>query len=212
MARLSRILEINMNDYMYVCHKQKVNTGELKRLTQAVEAFVNKDGKLALTDQNARLFSYGDQTITSTQITYIQTGNRKAFWEARKKVGDPIADVAIPILNNSGINGTVANWLTGLKGDPEKLNQLGVDLMVEHAKYVTEDLKQCTGNIPGVLSPEQVAEYHHNVFKKHGIGSYLLSSDGSWLFGGTLFNLPANLYRPIWCKSCDFIGRQAGAQ
>lgn len=200
-----------MNTYIHVCHKEKINAGELKRISQYIEAFANKRGKVMLTSQNAKLYKYGDQTITPEQITYIMTGNRRAFWTARQKVGDPIAEVAIPILNNSGVNGKVANWLTGLKSDPEKLNQLGIDLMIEHAKYVTEDLKKCIGNIPGVLSPEQVAEYHHNVFKKHGIGSSLLGSDGSWLFGGTLFNLPADLYRPIWCKSCDFIGRHVGA-
>ncbi len=84
--------------------------------------------------------------------------------------------------------------------------------MIEHAKAVTKDIRDCVGNVPGVLSPEQVAEYHHVVFQKIGIGSTFLGSDGSWLFGGTLFNLPANLYRPVWCRACDFIGTGIGIQ
>lgn len=201
-----------MSDYVYACHKDKVEAGELKRLTDVIEAYVDRRGKVVLTDQNSHLFDYGDQAITSLQKTYIQNGNRKLFWGARKKVGDPIAEVAIPILNDQGINGKVANWLTGLRANPEKLNQLGVDLMVEHAKYVTADLNGCVGNIPGLLHPSQVAEYHHNVFKKYGIGSFLLGSDGSWLFGGTIFNLPASTYRLIWCSACDFIGPRVGVR
>lgn len=36
------------------------------------------------------------------------------------------------------------------------------------------------------------------------------NSNGSWLFGGTLLNLPANLYRPVWCHACDFTGTGIG--
>ncbi|NWO06364.1 MAG: hypothetical protein HLX50_11905 [Alteromonadaceae bacterium] len=201
-----------MSDYLYACHHRKVNSGELSRLTRVVEAFVNRQGEIALTDQNERLFDYGNQRITEQQKVYIQNGNRRAFWNARKEVGDPIASVALPILEDSGVNGRVANWLTGLRSNPEKLNALGVDLMIEHAKAVTIDIENCIGNVPGVLSPEQVAEYHHVVFEKHRISSFLLGSDGSWLFGGTLFNLPANLYRPVWCRACDFIGPSVGAR
>lgn len=200
-----------MSQFINSCHKTKISNGELIRLSGIVKIYVDKYGDIALTDQNTKLFNYGDQRITSEQQAYILAGNRRGFWTARKAVGDPIADVALPILNDTGINGKVANWLTGLRGDPIKLNQLGIDLMIEHAKTVTSDLSNCTGNVPGLLSPEQVAKYHHIVFKKHGIGSFLLSSDGSWLFGGTLFNLPSNLYRPIWCNACDFVGPSIGA-
>lgn len=138
-------------------------------------------------------------------------GDRKTFWSLRQEVGDPIANVALPILTNNGLNGRVANWLTGLSDDLVKLNQLGVDLMLAHAEAVTFDFDNCIENVPDALSPEQVAEYHHKVFERHGVGSYYwLKSDGAWLFGGTLFSLPANLYRPVWCNACDFIGRGIG--
>lgn len=155
-----------MTQFIYSCHRAKISSGELRRLTGIIEAYRDKYGNLALTNQNQRLFDYGDQRITSEQWAAVMRGDRKSFWTARKTVGDPIADVALPILNNTGINGKFANWLTGLRNDPVKLNQLGVDLMIEHAKAVTYDLKNCIGNVPGLLSPEQVAEYHHAVFVK----------------------------------------------
>ncbi|WP_020407479.1 hypothetical protein [Hahella ganghwensis] len=200
-----------MTDFIYACQKAKIDSGELQRMSSIVEYYLDSSGAIALTQQNANLHRYGDQTITAQQKEFIKAGDRKSFWYSRRSVGDPIAEVAIPILEDSGINGRVANWLTTFKGDPRKLNQLGVDLMIEHAKAVTYDLRNCIGNVPGVLSPEQVAEYHHIVFKKHGVGSGLLSTDGSWLFGGTLFNLPPDLYRMIWCHSCDFLGTGIGS-
>lgn len=201
-----------MTNFVYACHRAKIDSKELIRLTGIIEAYRDKQGNIALTSQNTDLFEYGDQTITAEQQAAILRGDRKTFWDYRKKVGDPIADVAIPILNNSGINGIVANQLTGLSDDPVRLNQLGVDLMIEHAKAVMKDIKKCSGNVPGLLSPQQVAEYHHAVFDNFGVGSFLLGYDGSWLFGGTLFNLPANLYRPIWCKGCDFINPGVGVR
>jgi len=197
-------------EFVYSCHRAKISSGELIRLTGIIEAYRDKHGDPALTDQNAQLFEYGDQKITVEQRVAIGRADRKTFWRLRKKVGDPIADIALAILKNVGINGKTGTWLTGLKNDPVKLNELGVQLMIQHAKSVTWDMEQCIGNVPGLLSPEQVAKYHHDVFKRFGIGSDFLGSDGSWLFGGTLFNLPANLYRPIWCRACDFIGPGVG--
>ncbi len=200
-----------MPAHIYACHKELIAAGELERMSGVFEFYRDRHGNIALTNKNHILFQYGDQKITPEQKAFIRNGNREAFWKARKAVGDPIADVALPILHNKGINGSFANWLTGLRDNPKRLNQLGVDLMIEHAKAVTNDLDQCIGNVPGVLGPSQVAEYHHQVFTKHGIGSWLLGADGSWLFGGTLFNIPADLYRRTWCRACDFVSSRVGA-
>ena len=94
-------------------HRAKINSGELTRLSNIIEAYRDKQGDIALTNQNERLFEYGDQRISSSQQAAIIRGDRKLFWSLRQKVGDPIADVAIPILKNAGINGKTANWLTG---------------------------------------------------------------------------------------------------
>lgn len=42
-----------------------------------------------LTSQNAKIYKYGDQTITPEQITYIMTGNRRAFWEQINEAQHP---------------------------------------------------------------------------------------------------------------------------
>ena len=194
-----------MASFIHACQQAKINSGEIKRAAAIIEYYLDKAGHVALTSQNARLFQYGNQRITGEQESAAMRGDRKTFWTLRKAVGDPIADVALPILNNEGINGQVANRLTGFSGNPVRLNELGVRLMQAHINAVKDDYKHCMGNVPGLLSPEQVAIYHHAVFKEFGVGAQWLDSDGSWLFGGTLFNLPASLYRPIWCRACDFI-------
>lgn len=200
-----------MANFLHSCHIEKINNGQLQRAAGIIERYLDQHGNTAVTSQNHRLHQYGDLRITPEQKAAALRGDRKTFWRLRQKVGDPIADVALPILENRGLNGRVANWLTGLSDDPVKLNQLGVDLMVAHVTAVTHDYDNCIGNVPGALSPQQVAEYHHIVFREHGIGNYhWLQSDGAWLFGGTLFHLPANLYRPIWCNACDFIGHGIG--
>ena len=201
-----------MGSFLHECHLERIDKGELKRTTGIIELYLNRYGNVAVTPQNARLFSYGDLRITAEQQIAAMRGDRKTFWNLRKKAGDPIADVAIPILENRGLNGRVANFLTGLSDKPEKLQKLGVELMKAHINATNHDVRECSGNVPGLLSPKQVAKYHHAVFKMLGIGSTLWNdTDGSWLFGGTLFNLPPDLYRPIWCTACDFTGSGIGS-
>lgn len=111
-----------MSGHIYACHKELIAADELQRMAGVYEFYRDRFGRVALTNQNHSLFEYGDQRITPEQKIFIQNGNREAFWKARQAVGDPVADVALPILYNTGINGRFANLLTGLRGDPEKLN------------------------------------------------------------------------------------------
>ncbi len=73
-----------MTKFIYSCHRTKVSSGELIRLTGIIEAYRDKHGYIALTNQNKRLFKYGDQRITDEQRAAIKSGNRKVFWELRK--------------------------------------------------------------------------------------------------------------------------------
>jgi hypothetical protein len=99
------------------------------------------------------------------------------------------------------------------------MEEIGRALAAAHIDAVRAD----NTHIPHLLSPHQVADYHHEVFKKYHIPPYL--------FGGTL---PAGLYIPdigggillfgvyaptptgwgpmmldadtysfLWCQSCD---------
>lgn len=194
-----------MSQFLHACQRANINRGDVLRAAAIIEYYLDRAGHVAITDQNARLFRYGDQRITAEQKAAAIRGDRKTFWTLRKAVGDPIADVALPILNNTGLNGRIANRLTGLSDNPLRLNELGVALMKAHVWAVNQDMDNCLGNVPGLLSPEQVAHYHHAVFGSFGIGRQWIDSSGSWLFGGTLFNLPPSLYRPVWCRACDFI-------
>ncbi|MEX1221551.1 MAG: RHS repeat-associated core domain-containing protein, partial [Idiomarina sp.] len=144
---------------------------------------------------------FGQLTITAEERGFAEVGDRKAFWTSRMGRGDPIANIALGIVNNESffghkyVGGRLANMLTGLQGDA--LNALGVDLMRAHIGAVDFDFNNEIG-IPGLLSPTQAAAYHHEVFSTHGLGK--------WQFGGTLFNTSPNLMRAIWCTGCDHTG------
>lgn len=146
---------------------------------------------------------YGNLAITKEEWGYVEAGDRKSFWDSRLEKGDPLAPVAISILNDDWVHvggyrltyGWLANGLTGLSG--EALNALGVDLMRAHADAVTHDYKQKIG-IPGLLSPRQAAEYHHEVFRAHNISPMR--------FGGTPLYISPNITRNFWCHGCDHTG------
>jgi|SRR5690554_560750 len=146
---------------------------------------------------------YGKLAITEEEWGYVEAGDRESFWNSRLNRDDPLAPVAISILNDDWVSvsgyrltyGYMANGLTGLSG--EALNALGVDLMRAHADAVTHDYNQKIG-IPGLLSPRQAAEYHHEVFRSHN------TSPGR--FGGTPFYILPNITRNFWCLGCDHTG------
>lgn len=71
------------------------------------------------------------------------------------------------------------------------MEEIGAKLALAHAHAVRAD----TINVHHLLSPVQVASYHHDVLGTYGIPkSY---------FGGTIYGLPANTYSGIWCRGCD---------
>ena len=73
-----------MAEFIHLCHKAKVASGELKRLTSSVEAYLDLHGKVALTPQNHKLFHYGDQTITPEQKLSIRRGIETHFGNHEK--------------------------------------------------------------------------------------------------------------------------------
>lgn len=73
------------------------------------------------------------------------------------------------------------------------MDMLGIDFAVAHAEAVTKDNR----GVLYLLSPRQVADYHHRVLQNYGIPkSY---------FGGTRFGdyLSPDAYRNRWCFRCD---------
>ncbi len=58
--------------------------------------------------------------------------------------------------------------------------------------------------IPHLLSPSQIADYHHEVFASHSISPHV--------FGGTIgiptmhlgtLSVSPNSYSNLWCNGCD---------
>jgi hypothetical protein len=120
--------------------------------------------------------------ISAAESSYVDSGNRRAFWESRLPQGDTIAETALDILNHDGLGGNLANQrLIGslLVRSPgatpaaliSEVRAIGVELMGAHAAAVTQFQGLSAGN---------VAAYHFNVFARHGLPSTT--------FGGTPFS------------------------
>jgi len=120
------------------------------------------------------------------------------YYAARAARGDHYAETALGVvlddtpigwMANKGLQGTAA--LNGVE-----YNDLGVniDLMNAHAGAVASD----TSGTIGLLSPSQIASYHHDIFGGMGLPN---STFGGTPITGTMFDL--TLTAPIWCSQCD---------
>lgn len=148
---------------------------------------------------------------TEKQRAYLDAGDFLGYWRSRYTDShDPVARTALigwrspQSVNRPSKFEKVASGVTwwnlerNLTGtDVQKadtMQKIGLDLARAHAEAVDQDLKGGIG-IPGLLSPDQVARYHWQVFSKYGVSRST--------FGGTMVGLPAGLYAPIWCEGCD---------
>ncbi|WP_290982862.1 RHS repeat-associated core domain-containing protein [Ferrovibrio sp.] len=143
--------------------------------------------------------------ITPEQRTLANDGKVREFWSSRRAIGDPIADIALKSLDPPGglidtlfggasINDRLNAFSRIYAGKDVNIMQIRVDLMRAHVIAVDSDAR----GAPGLLSPRQVAEYHHEVFVLHGLPATA--------FGGTPFTGrlgEANWTRAVWCNRCD---------
>ena len=74
------------------------------------------------------------------------------------------------------------------------IDQIRFELAQAHINAVGAD----NSGIHGLLHPEEIAEYHHAVFKKFNLPK---NAFGGTPFTGKVFE--ANLTRGIWCRGCD---------
>ncbi len=103
---------------------------------------------------------------------------------------------------------TVVNLATGLQkggfqGDfkamRNKIKEVGAEVARQHAVFVKMDIKANRG-VPGLLSTDQIAKYHHIAFKKFSIpASYY---GGTWL-GVMPDKWEYKLYGDLYCHDCD---------
>ena len=76
-----------------------------------------------------------------------------------------------------------------------------IDLAVVRSRLMSAHVRATdldTEGIIGLLSPGQIAEYHHVVFQQFGLPPTT--------FGGTAFTgsvREAGVYRWLWCQGCD---------
>lgn len=106
---------------------------------------------------------------------------------------------------------TFANVAAGLeqagfdfKGNTDELVQeieyIGARIAKRHAQAVTVDHNKKIGKVPGLLSLEQMAKYHHAVFEEEGIPRHY--------YGGTRNKFIPDewefeLYGDLYCHDCD---------
>jgi len=144
--------------------------------------------------------------ITDQQRKFASLGMAQEFWESRNLIGDPVAKAGLGSLNPSNnpvdylIGGTsINNRLTAYDrvygSGNQDVKQVRLDLMNAHVNTVDRD----KSGVVGLLNPEQVAEYHHRVFRRYNLPPTT--------FGGTPFTGSvgeASWTRPVWCWGCDW--------
>ena len=128
----------------------------------------------------------------------IRTGEKSfwnnrgfAYWEAMAR--STVVNLAVG-LEKGGYRGTFSEMRAMIK-------KVGLEVAKQHIKYVQHDYD--TGNIGqvrGLLSLKQMADYHHDAFKRFNIPSNF--------YGGTwLDNVPDaaefKLYGDLYCHDCD---------
>ena len=156
---------------------------------------------------SARQHDSSDQSfgITDEQRELNAAGDVEGFWKSRHEMGDPIARIALKSLDPPGglfdylfggtsINNRIQAFARVYVGSELNIDQVRVDLMRAHVAAVDAD----TRGVIGLLTPQQVAAYHHSVFDGYGLPSTA--------FGGTPFTgalREARVTRAIWCRDCD---------
>lgn len=126
----------------------------------------------------------------------LARGDVTGYWQARERRGDPVAPVALAVLDPQGRrglwHGIAANALQGQA--PVDPGALALAIARGHHAALLEDR---TGT-PARLSAAQVAAYHHRVMAAFGLPR---TAFGGTQLTGTLAE--ARLTAPLWCPACD---------
>jgi RHS repeat-associated protein len=213
-----------------------------------IRRFVNQDVLLGNVDEGQTLNRYAFVTgqpvsfvdpfglegaaITDEQRNLAESGNFLEFWKSRWACLDPVAKTA---LIGWGKGESIdATWFERLSAaytwwslssyiDDYNLSvsmkEIGEQLAKAHVRSIDAD----KFSLPFLLSPRQVADYHHEVFEKNNIPPYLFGGtlpaglyipdffDGMILFGAyspvpdgwSPMMFDANVYSNMWCEDCD---------
>ncbi|MBL4868076.1 MAG: RHS repeat-associated core domain-containing protein [Pseudomonadales bacterium] len=169
----------------------------------------------ALTGGFARLFNHQSKKraqkgngygVTDEQRQLVAGGKIQEFWESRLAAGDPVARAGLASLNPEGgvvdylfggtsINNRLQAFANVYADGALNIDQVRVDLATAHINFTDGDRL----GVRGLLNPGQIAEYHHQVFDRHGLPPTT--------FGGTPFTGAVGeawATRPVWCGGCDW--------
>ena len=144
--------------------------------------------------------------VTDEQRQLVADGKIQEFWESRLAAGDPVARAGLASLNPEGglvdylfggtsINNRLQAFANVYSDGVLDIDQVRVDLATAHIYFTDGDRL----GVRGLLNPGQIAEYHHQVFDRHGLPPTT--------FGGTPFTGvvgEAWVTRPVWCGGCDW--------
>lgn len=113
-----------------------------------------------------------------------------AYWEGM--VRSTVVNLSVG-LNKAGFRGT-------MRQEREKIREVGKEVARQHAKYVREDYREHYGNEKGLLSPRQIAHYHHAAFKRFGVEPDTYG--GTWL-KAVPDDVEFRIYGALYCHDCD---------
>ncbi|MGD8177448.1 hypothetical protein, partial [Marinimicrobium sp. ARAG 43.8] len=160
----------------------------------------SRNGRGMSLDERERGFA-----ITDAERKLLADGKIQEFWESRLAAGDPVAKAGLDSLDPDGgivdylfggtsINNRLQAFANVYANGVLDIGQIRVELANAHINFTDND----TLGIRGLLNPGQIAEYHHNVFRDHGLPPTT--------FGGTPFTGAVSeswFTAPVWCGGCD---------
>lgn len=149
---------------------------------------------------------------TPEEREMLAKGDIRGYYEARAKQGDTYAPLALEVIRNGGLLGRLANaWLfrqVALTLPPAQqkalldkygngtyagfMRYVSTQLARAHFNAVNNDYRNRIGNVPGLLSAEQITAYHEAFFGSLGLPAST--------FGGSA---PFGWHTSYWCNTCD---------
>jgi RHS repeat-associated protein len=178
-----------------------------KAMLKNGDTIKTKSGTIKITMAESGVSIPSQQTfrLTGQQAAFVKSGNAAAFWTSRAIVGDPIASAGLASLHpkdgvadylfgGTSINNRLEAFSRVYAHRSADIGAIRLDLMRAHASAVLSD----SSGVPGLLNPQQVAQYHFQVFSRYGLPSTT--------FGGTpMTGNPGESWvtAPIWCQGCD---------
>lgn len=137
------------------------------------------------------------------EVALLAKNDIQGYYENRWFRGDAYAPLALEVVRNTGLLGTTANaWLftqvvasnRPLPGGGtyiEFIRKVNIGLANAHRSGVEADRVR----ILGLLSRNQIRDYHENYFRSLGLPGLT--------FGGTVMGFMGEGANSLWCIACD---------